>query len=279
MTGLAGGRTPHARPQRTRASAILLFDLDETLVAEERVTVAAFAATAQFAASRHDLDHGALAVAARARARELWRAGPYHPYCLRVGISSWEGLWCRFRGDDPHIAALREWSPAYRRDAWSLALAEQGIHDPPLAEELGERFGAERRARHETFADVAAVLTELGATHTLALVTNGASCLQREKLAASGLAECFPVVVVSADLGVGKPDARVFGHALAQLDGDPRRAVMIGDSVSRDIRGALGAGLGAVWVNRSGDARADDHPDVPEIATLTDLPATLAAMA
>ena len=45
MTRLAGDeqRAPRARPQRTQASAILLFDHDETLVAEERVTVAAMA--------------------------------------------------------------------------------------------------------------------------------------------------------------------------------------------------------------------------------------------
>jgi len=52
---------------------------------------------------------------------------------------------------------------------------------------------------------------------------------------------------------------------------------MIGDSVRRDIEGALAAGLGAVWINRSGRPREHDHPDVPELQTLAELPSRLLA--
>jgi hypothetical protein len=52
---------------------VLLFDLDETLMVEEQAAVAAFEATAARAATTYELDVAALAVAARARARELWR--------------------------------------------------------------------------------------------------------------------------------------------------------------------------------------------------------------
>ena len=57
----------------------------------------------------------------------------------------------------------------------------------------------------------------------MALVTNGAACLQREKLTASGLSGYFDVVVVSSEFGVAKPDAAIFGHALAQMDSTPRK--------------------------------------------------------
>ena len=240
-----------------------LFDLDETLVVEEPAAVAAFEATARHAAAARSLDVAALAVAARSRARELWYAAPTHPYCRRIGISSWEGLWCRFERDE----ALRSWSPTYRREAWRLALADQGVDDAGLAEELGERFGVERRARHETFADVEAVLREL--PRPMALVTNGASCLQREKLAASGLAGFFDVVVVSEELGAGKPDAAVFRHALEQLGAD--EGVMVGDSLARDIDGALACGLQAVWCNRAGLPRPEGRENLAEIRTLREL--------
>jgi putative hydrolase of the HAD superfamily len=242
----------------------LLFDLDDTLVLEEPAAVAAFAATA---ACVPGVDAARLAVAARSHARTLWHAAPTHPYCRAIGISSWEGLWCRFEGDDEPLAALRAWAPTYRREAWALALADQGIDDPALATELGERFATERRARHQTFEDVPAALDAL-AGRPLALVTNGASCLQREKLAASGLASRFDAVVVSGDLGIGKPDASVFRHALSLLGAS--HGVMVGDSVARDIDGALAAGLDAVWVNRFG--QPGPCPDgVREIATLADL--------
>lgn len=253
---------------------VLLFDLDETLMVEEPAAVAAFQATARRAAADHEVDVAALAVAARARARELWRAAPTYDYCRRVGLSSWEGLWCRYAGEDPEMQRLRDWAPIYRREAWRLALADQSIDDDGLAEELGERFGAERRARYEVFPDAEATLRELSGTYVLGLVTNGASCLQRDKLRASGLGGYFKVVVVSGDVGVAKPDASVFQRALA---GSPaQRAVMVGDSVEKDVHGALAVGLGAVWVNRAGRPRPDGL-EVPEVRSLSELPRVLDA--
>lgn len=250
----------------------LLFDLDETLMVEEPAAAAAFDATARLGAERCNIDPGALASAARSQAKELWYAAPTHGYCMRVGISSWEGLWCRFEGEHSEVRALREWSPRYRREAWRRALADQGVDDSRLAEELGERFCTERRARHEVFADAESALSRLAESHSMALVTNGAACLQREKLAASGLSGHFEVVVVSADLGVAKPDPSVFEHALLELGAHADLAVMVGDSIPKDVDGALAAGLSAVWVNRNGSAPATPRDDLVEISTLSDLP-------
>ncbi len=239
---------------------------------EDAAATAAFAATARAVPG---VDAAALAAAARTRARELWRAAPVHPYCLRVGISSSEALWCRFKGDEPETRWLREWSPHYRREAWRLALADVGVEDPALAEELGERFGEERRARHETFPDSAPVLDALRGRYKLGLLTNGASDLQREKLAASGLEDRFDAVVVSAEVGTGKPGAAVFARILALLGANPGDAVMIGDSVERDVDGALAAGLRAVWVNREGRLRPGGRAGLMEVRTLEELPSRL----
>ena len=257
----------------------LLFDLDDTLVVEEPAAAASFAATAQVASTRHRVDAERLVVTARERARELWYAAPTHPYCMRVGISSWEGLWCRFEGEESDVRWLREWSPRYRREVWNLALADQGVHDPMLAEELGERYGIERRARHDRFPDVPACMDELQDSYALGLITNGASCLQREKLTTAGLTDYFDVVVVSAEFGVGKPDPSIFEHAHLQLGSDPERTVMIGDSIARDVDGAIAAGLQGVWVNRTKQSRPADRPDLVEVTTLSDLPAALGRLA
>ena len=77
---------------RRRIRAVL-FDLDDTLVVEEPAAAAAFLATAEVAAERHDLDADALARSARSRARDLWRAGPAYEYGeATLGMSSWEAL-------------------------------------------------------------------------------------------------------------------------------------------------------------------------------------------
>lgn len=85
----------------------------------------------------------------------------------------------------------------------------------------------------------------------LALVTNGPSDVQRRKLAATGLQGAFDAVIVSAELGVIKPDARVYLHACVQLGVGPANAAMVGDSHPNDVEGPLAAGLGAaVWLVR-----------------------------
>jgi putative hydrolase of the HAD superfamily len=251
----------------------LLFDLDETLVLDERVAVESFAATARVAAERRPLDGGRLARDARERARELWHAAPNHAYCARIGMSSWEGLWCRFEGDSTELRALAEWARGYRRDAWRLALSDQGIEESSLAEELGERFGRERRERHELFDDVGPTLDALGDEWSLAILTNGASCLQREKLAGAGLIDRFAVVVASGDLGVGKPAEAIFAWTLRLLGVDRSQAVMVGDSYANDVEGARAAGLRAVWLDRGRVGGGEGQ----RIESLAQLPAVLAA--
>lgn len=250
----------------------LIFDLDDTLVVDDAAAAAAFEATARFARSRTGIDAGLLVRDARACARDLWSSeSPAHAYCGRIGMSSWEGLWCQFEGDGAEVRLLRRWAPTYRRETWALALAKQGIEAPDLAADLGERFGVERRARNRVYDDVADALDLSGETHALGLLTNGAACLQREKLDASGLDGRFDATVVSADLGVGKPDPRVFDWVLAKLGVAADRAVMVGDSLARDVNGARTAGIAAVWVNRLGDPRPGDRDDLVEISSFAEL--------
>lgn len=257
----------------------LLLDLDDTLILEEPAAVAAFAATAAAAAERHTVDPRRLALDARACARGLWRAAEVCAFGRRIGISSWEALWCRYEGDDAELRAMREWAPGFRRDAWRGALERQGIQDDALATELGERFGEERRGRHETFEDAAPALDALRGDYRLALVTNGASCLQREKFEASGLVDRFDAVVVSGDLRSAKPDPSVYARALDAVGARAADAVMVGDSLANDVDGPLAAGLRAIWLNRTGEARPVDRPDLVEIAGLHALPDALAGLA
>ncbi|HEY7257769.1 MAG TPA: HAD family hydrolase [Gaiellales bacterium] len=250
----------------------ILFDLDDTLVVEEPAADAAFLATAEVAAARHAVDPAALARTARVRAREVWRAGPAYAYGEgTIGMSSWEALWCRWEGEGAEVSFCREWAAGYRTEAWTIALADHGIADPALAAELGLRFGEERRLRHRAFADTRPALDELRRTHRLALVTNGASCLQREKLAGTGLAESdFDAVVISGDVGIAKPRPEVFAHALELLGVGASQAVMVGDSLERDVRGAEACGIRGIWLNRQ--SRRPPGPNGhTEIATLAEL--------
>lgn len=253
----------------------LLFDLDDTLVADDASTQAAFLAACTLASRQYGVDPGALTRAVRRHARRLWRESPTIAYCRAIGISSSEGLRARFLGvDDPSLAALRDWAPTYRRLAWTVALGECGVADAQLALELAEAFATERRRRNEVFADVLPVLDSLQGAFKLGLVTNGSPDLQREKVAASGLERYFDVVIVSGEVGAGKPDARPFLLALEELGVSPAQAVMVGDSLERDVIGAQRVELRAVWLNRTGLTAANTRPDV-EISELLQLPSVL----
>jgi len=254
--------------------AAILFDLDETLMPDESAVEEALLAACELARERHGIDPQALQQSVREHARRLWRASPTIDYCRAIGISSWEGLWGRFEGDDPDLIALREWTPTYRHESWARTLAERGVDDPALVELLATRFQEERRARHIVFSDARPALEDLRQTHRLALVTNGAPDLQREKIEGADLARYFEVVTVSGEVGVGKPDERIFALTLERLGVPPHSAVMVGDSLRRDIAGAQRAGLKAIWVNRTGASLGEGHrPDaqVHDLSRLRDV--------
>jgi putative hydrolase of the HAD superfamily len=82
-------------------------------------------------------------------------------------------------------------------------------------------------------------------------------------------------LAISGEFGIGKPEPSIFEHTLSLLGSDREHAVMVGDSLARDVDGAIAAGLRAVWVNRSGSSRAEDRPGLVEITTLSDLPRAL----
>lgn len=229
-----------------------IFDLDDTLVVEEPAAIAAFMEVCRLAEQRKGIDANKLYPVVRESARELWRNSPARAYCVEVGISSWEGLWARFEGEDHNLAVLREWAPGYRLNTWENALAKCGVEDARLAASLADIFFQNRRKHHVLYDDAVSCLDELSSLFPLALLTNGASDLQREKIEVTGISRYFRQVIISGDVGYGKPDRRIYGIALSRLGAKPEYTCNVGDSLERDIRGAKSAGMKTVWVNRIG---------------------------
>lgn len=105
----------------------------------------------------------------------------------------------------------------------------------------------------------------------LALLTNYVREVQMEKIVQFGLEPYFEAMLFACELPAPKPDARAFLAACAALSVAPAQTLMVGDSLKNDVRGALNAGLQAVWFNR----HAPDQAGVPSIHTLVELPAWL----
>jgi putative hydrolase of the HAD superfamily len=249
----------------------LIFDLDDTLVVEEASAEAALLQTCELARSRHGIEPQDLHATLRQTCRRIWHQAPVRAYCIDIGVSSWEALWARFEGDNENLRILRDWAPSYRRNSWLEALAIHGIRDDELAHEMAETFPIHRRKLHIVYDDVRPTLDCFRARFRLGLLTNGAPDLQREKIAGAGIGGYFDEILVSGDLGFGKPDPRVFREILFRLGVTADKAIMIGNSLHSDIRGAQGIGMRAVWINRTDAPREDGVVPDWEISGLAEL--------
>jgi len=249
----------------------LIFDLDDTLVVEQESAKAAIIETAELAQAKYGLDPHEMHTTLRETCREIWYEFPSHPYCKRVGISSWEGLWAEFTGPGKNLKALRDWAPTYRYESWRTSLSRHGIDDPDLAAELAETFPRLRRCRHEVYPDTMDALKRFSQGYALGLLTNGTPDLQRRKMEGAGVAAYFDQILISGDIGFRKPDKRVFETILTRLNAGPETSLMIGNSLTSDVQGAQGIGMRTVWINRSGKARDDSVVPDWEIASLEEL--------
>src|SRR5258705_144018 len=193
----------------------LLFDLDNTLLMEDEVTFRAVRAACERAGERAPAER--LYEATLRIADDRWRASPTAAYADRMGIWWGEGLWGEFKGGGDGLHALREFVPSFRREVWRGALADCGVDDSDLAADLDEVYRHARRAGELIDPDAGAVLDDLSRDHRLALVTNGAPDVQREKLDRAALTHYFAAIVISAELDVGKPDPRIFTSALDSI--------------------------------------------------------------
>jgi len=247
----------------------LLFDLDDTLAVDEAVSHETFAHVAAVASARFEVEPARFATDAMAIARSLWAEGECRPFCRSIGISAFECLWGGFAGDSPELTSLRNWATAYRIEVFAKSLAAQGGNpSEEAAVMLSSEFASTRRARQRLLPGARELMTELATSYKLALLTNGAPDLQREKIAASGLESFFQAIAVSGEHGIGKPKPEIFHLLLSELGVSPDEAVMVGNSLERDIAGAENAGIRSIWIRVPG---SEEQAEVTPGHTITNL--------
>lgn len=89
-------------------------------------------------------------------------------------------------------------------------------------------------------------------------LSNGFKDVQFRKIRNCGLESMFDIVVLSDDIGVNKPDARLFDYAMQQSGiEDKNNHLMIGDNAATDIDGALNAGWEAIQFLRTPEAKVN----------------------
>jgi HAD superfamily hydrolase (TIGR01509 family) len=240
----------------------VLFDLDDTLIPEKPAIEAAFAAVAE----------RVWGSSSPGRVRSLWDAAnqglrdeaPARDYLAAVHITASDLLHGSLIAGGPQSDSLRAFVPYYLEHAFDPVLPESAR---PATRELVQLWCRTRLAALTVYPDTVSVLERLSDEVPLALVTNGLSALQRDKLELTGLAGYFASVVVAEEVGAAKPDTAMFLETLRRLELDAGETVMVGNDATRDIAGARAAGLAAIQISQT--TSSGDHDTVASLQELS----------
>ena len=85
------------------------------------------------------------------------------------------------------------------------------------------------------------------------VVTNGVTTIQTRKLALSGLADVMDGLFISEQIGVPKPHKEFFDYCLGHVEEkDKSKILLVGDSLTSDMKGGIGAGIPTCWYRKEG---------------------------
>jgi YjjG family noncanonical pyrimidine nucleotidase len=217
----------------------LLFDLDHTLLDSDASEIAAYAHTMA--------------------AIELPDPDDHFERYLRINHAMWAAV---ERGE------LQPSEVRFRR--FEQFVDEVGISADPTT--MADAFVWGLGAFGDLYDGAREMLDQLADHARLAMITNGLSDVQRARIDRLDLAKYFDVVVISSEVGVTKPRPQIFDITFERL-GQPskRSALMIGDSLTSDIRGGSDYEIDTCWFNWRGIPAADDLAITHEITELGEL--------
>ena len=202
----------------------ILFDLDDTLFDHRRAS--GFALGAMHAAHAPDLPFEAFAIK--------------HAEVLEVFHARF--LAGEFTLDEARVARMQTLFAAFDRDI-----------NAATAQRAARLYRDQHQANRRLVAGAIELLEALRQHCRLGIVTNNSTAEQIQKLRALNIESYFDTVVISEDVGVAKPDPKIFSIALERIGVRAHDAVFVGDNWTNDIVGALNVGMAAVWLDHDGE--------------------------
>ncbi len=223
--------------------SVFLLDLDHTLLDSNASEIAAF-------------DHTMRSIGAEASTALFDRY-------VRINTALWAGV---ERGDvtPVEVSVMR----------FEQLCAEAELDSDPGAMSDAFRWGL--GAHGELYPGAREALEHLTESAVTVMITNGLGSVQRDRIERLELGQYFDHVIISAEVGAAKPGTAIFDIAFDRL-GNPDRAtsVMVGDSLSSDIRGGTNAGIATCWYNPGKEPAGPEHRITHEISRLEQLPELL----
>lgn len=113
------------------------------------------------------------------------------------------------------------------------------------------------------------ILEYLHPKYRLHIITNGFKEVQHKKMESSGILKYFNTITTSEDVGVKKPDKKIFETALKNASAKVNESIMIGDNFEADILGAHAFGMPAILYNYYKQEFSTEYYQVLEMKELT----------
>ncbi len=115
----------------------------------------------------------------------------------------------------------------------------------------------------------------LSKKYKLYITSNGTAWVQKSRLSSSDIEQFFLDIFISQELGYNKPAKEFFDGCFARIPGfDPAKTMIVGDSLSSDIKGGKNAGIATCWLNPQHKETQGVTPDY-QIENLMQLEALL----
>ena len=141
---------------------------------------------------------------------------------------------------------------------FDLLFSELGVDRS--SQEAQAAYEAQLSQGHFFMPGARELLETLAPRYDLYLATNGTPVVQAGRIQSAGIAPYFKNIFISEKLGANKPSPAFFRACFAAIpDFDPAAALVVGDSLTSDIRGARNVGLRSCWYN------PEDLPSRPDI--------------
>ena len=160
---------------------------------------------------------------------------------------------------------------------FDVLFREFGIQADP--HECARRYMENLSQGHDFLPGAENAVKQLSEKYRLFLASNGTASVQKHRMTSANLYRFFEQVFVSEEVGHNKPAKAYFDVAFSRISGfDPEKALMVGDSLSSDMKGGSNAGIRTCWVNPGHVPRDPQIPvdyEIESIAQLPDLLETL----
>lgn len=179
--------------------------------------------------------------------------------------------------DAIHAAAVSFWSDASRHRAARLNLAQArvditgtglkkiGVIDQPLTRQVADAFHDLRNREMKLFPHAHATLDHLrSAGIKLALITNGESEIQREKIRRFEFEHRFDHIQVEGEVGFGKPEPQSYHHAMRKINSRADETWIVGDNLEWEVAAPKRLGIHTVWYDHAKTGLPDNAPAQPD---------------